>query len=101
MPMQMPPMENTRCVTQEQIDSPNRGLPTGPAKNPNDCKVSDYNTSGNTITWKMACSGAQPMTGTGEMRFKGDTYEGIIKMVMVQKEMGMKLSGKRLGDCTQ
>ena len=101
MPMQMPPMKSARCVTQEQIDSPNRGLPSGPAKNPNDCKVTDYNTAGNVITWKMACSGAQPMTGSGELRFKGDTYEGLIKMVMDQKEMGMKLSGKRLGDCTQ
>ena len=101
MPMQMPPMKNTRCVTQEQIDSPNRGLPSGPSKTPTDCKVSDYKASGNTITWTLACTGAQPMTGTGEMRFKGDTYEGLMKMVMDQKEMGMKISGRRLGDCTQ
>ena len=101
MPMQMPPMKNTRCVTQQEIDSPNRGLPSGPAKNPNDCKVSDHKVSGSTITWTMACAGAQPMTGTGELRFMGDSYEGTVKMVMDQKEMGMKLSGKRLGECTQ
>ena len=100
MPVQMPAMKNTQCVTQQQIDSPNRGLPSGPAKNPNDCKVSDYKTSGNTVSWHMSCAGPQPMTGTGELRFNGDTYEGVVKMMMEQKEMAMKFSGKRLGDCT-
>ena len=76
MPMQMPPMKNTRCVTQQEIDSPNRGLPSGPAKNPNDCKVSDHKVSGNTITWTMTCAGAQPMTGTGELRFTGELVRG-------------------------
>ena len=100
MPVQMPAMKNAQCVTQQQIDSPNRALPSGPTKNPNDCKVSDYKVSGSTVTWTMACSGQQPMTGTGEMRFNGDTYDGTLKMMMGVQEMGMKFSGKRLGDCT-
>ena len=101
MPVQMPTMKNTRCVTQQEIDSPNRGLPTGPEKNPQNCKVSDYKVSGNTVTWAMACTGQPATTGTGEMRFTGDSYEGLIKMTMDQQQMSMKMSGKRLGDCTQ
>jgi len=100
MPIAMPAMKNTRCVTQQEIDSPNRGLPSG-SKNPNDCKVSDYKVSGNTVTWTMACTGQQPMTGSGEMKFAGDSYDGIMKMTMEQQQMSMKISGKRLGDCTQ
>jgi hypothetical protein len=100
MPMQMPAIKSTQCVTQAQIDSPDKGLPSGPQSNPNACKVSDYKVSGNTVTWKMACSGAQPMSGTGEMRFGDDAYEGTMRMTMEQQEMTMKMSGKRLGDCT-
>lgn len=101
MPMAMPAMKNTRCVTQQDIDSPGRGLPSGPEKNPNECKVSDYKVSGSTVTWTMACTGQPSMTGTGELRFTGDAYEGLVKMTMDQQQMTMKMSGKRLGDCTQ
>ena len=100
LPVAMPPMKNVRCVTQQEIDSPNKGLPSG-SKNPNECKVSDYKESGNTITWTMACTGQQPMTGTGELKFAGDSYDGLVKMTMEQQQMSMKISGKRLGDCTQ
>ena len=101
MPMKMPPMKNTRCVTQQEIDSPNRGLPSGPQKNPNDCKISDYKQSGNTVSWNVACSGQQPMTGSGELKFNNDAYDGVIKMMMNQQQMTMKMAGKRLGDCTK
>jgi hypothetical protein len=99
MPVQMPAMKNTQCVTQQQIDSPSHGVPNGPGNNPNDCKVSDYKVSGNTVTWNMACP-SQSMTGSGELKFNGDTYEGLVKMMAQQKEMAMKFNGKRLGDCT-
>ena len=100
MPVQMPAMKNTQCVTQQQIDSPNRALPSGPSNAPNDCKVSDYKVSGNTVTWNMACP-SQQMTGSGELKFNGDTYEGLVKIMAQQKEMAMKFNGKRVGDCTQ
>lgn len=98
MPMQMPLAKNTQCVTQAQIDSPGRGLPNGPGNN--DCKVSDYKVTGNTVTWNMACP-SQSMTGTGELRFNGDSYEGAVKVMAQGKEMAMKFTGKRIGDCTQ
>ncbi|MET0168049.1 MAG: DUF3617 family protein [Vicinamibacterales bacterium] len=98
MPMQMPPMKNAQCVTQQQIDSPTRGLPQGPDSK--DCKVSDYKVSGNTITWTMACP-SQQMTGSGELKFDGDTYAGLVKIIAQGKEMNMKFNGKRVGDCTQ
>jgi hypothetical protein len=45
----------------------------------------------------MACP---DMTGTGEITFKGDTYDGLMKVTSSQGEMSMKMSAKRLGDCT-
>ena len=100
--MQMPEMKTTQCVTPEQLKDPSSALPD-PSSAPGDkqaCKLSDYKASGNTVTWKMACSGAQAMTGNGEMTFAGDAYTGTIKMSMQQGEVTMKLAGKRVGDCT-
>ena len=101
MPVAMPAMKNTQCVTQQEIDSPNKGLPSGPNKNPIECKTSDYKVSGNTVTWTMTCTGQPPTTPSGELRFSGDAYDGLIKMMVEQQQMSMKISGKRLGDCTQ
>jgi hypothetical protein len=104
MPVQMPEMKTTQCVTPEQLKDPANTVPKAPdgGRTANqDCKVSDYKVSGSTVTWRMACTTPQPMTSTGEMVFNGDTYTGMMKMNMPQGEMSMKLAGKRLGDCTQ
>jgi hypothetical protein len=62
--------------------------------------VSDYAVKGQTVTWKVACTEPQPMSGSGEMTFKDDTFEGLMKMAHPQMgEMTMKMTGKRLGDC--
>ena len=102
-PVQIPPTTMEQCITEDQLKKdPASGLPNG-AQKPGDnaCKVTDYQTSGNTVTWKMMCSGQQAMTGDGEMTFTGDSYAGAMKMSMSQGSMSMKLSGKRLGDCTK
>jgi len=101
--MQMPEMKSTQCITQEQLDrDPAAGLATdGRGNNSNACKVTDYKLTGSTVTWKMACTGANAMTGEGEVRFSGDAYDGTVKMAMPQGSMAMKMSGKRLGDCTR
>ena len=98
--MQMPAQKVTQCVTAEQLKEPNSALPQGP-NDPASCKVSDYKTSGNTVSWKMACSGREAMTGSGEMTFNGDTYVGLMKMTTSRGDMAMKYSGKRLGDCVK
>jgi hypothetical protein len=99
MPMQMPAMKSTQCITQAQLDAPDKALPAGPNKNANECKVSEYKQAGDIVTWKIACSGQQAMTGSGELRFTGDTYEGVMQMEMDQQQITMKYSGKRVGDC--
>ena len=73
MPMQMPPMKATQCVTAEQLKAPEKAVPTGPGKNPNDCKVSDYKVSGNTVTWSMVCAGPEPMSGSSSAIWAGLT----------------------------
>jgi hypothetical protein len=40
------------------------------------------------------------LAGTAEIAFKGDVYEGQMN-VTSPHAMVMKMSGKRIGDCTQ
>jgi len=91
--MTMPAMKNVQCVTNEQLKDPAKALPSASPG----CTMSDYKADGNKVTWKMAC---KDMAGTGEITFKGDTYEGLMS-VTSPHEMAMKMSGKRVGDCTQ
>ena len=104
MPVKMPEMKTTQCVTPEQAKDPASALPSGPQAGrggKSDCKVSDYNVTGNTVTWKMACTTPMAVTSTGEMTFTDDSYNGTMKMNTAQGDMAMKVSGKRLGDCAQ
>lgn len=104
MPVQMPEMKITQCVTPEQAKDPANTLPRGPqpgrGTRKDDCKVADYKLSGNKATWTMMCTTPDKITSTGEMTFADDSYAGSMKMVMAQGEMTMKVSGKRVGDCT-
>jgi len=98
--MSMPEMKTTHCITPEQLaKDPASGLPNGVQRGQDSCKVSDYKQTGNTVTWKMACSEPQPLTADGELTFAGDAYTGTITMMMPQGAMSMKMNGKRLGDC--
>lgn len=102
MPMKMPEMTMTQCITPEQGKSPSSALPS-PSGKPNDssCKVTDQKIDGNTVTWKMSCSAPQSMTGEGRLVFSGDSYSGNMTMTTQQGTMTMKYTGKRVGDCKQ
>lgn len=107
MPGKMPPMTTEQCVTKEQADDPQRAVPQQPQRGgaQSDCKTEDYKVTGGKVTWTTKCTTPQPMTGTGEITYVENAYTGIMKMNMERggqpMQMTMKLSGKRLGDCTQ
>lgn len=103
LPVKMQPTKTTMCVTPEQAKTPGATV-SGPAGrgrgSSDDCKATDQKIDGNKVTWKMACTGAQAMTGDGEMVFNGDSYTGKMNMNMAQGQMTMQYTGKRIGDCT-
>jgi len=101
MPMKMPPMKTTQCVTKEQADNPIQAVPKGQQDKDSDCKVTDYKMVGNTVTWTMTCTGKNAMTGNGEIIYATDAYSGWMKMKTGGTEMTMKYTAKRLGDCTK
>ena len=55
IPMQLPAQKTVHCITKKQLEDPGSTLPGGPdAKDKNNpCKVSDYDASGNKITWNI------------------------------------------------
>ena len=101
--MEMPPMKHTQCITQEMLKDPQSAIPKGPnEQGKNDCKLSDYNLSGSTATYKMVCTKPQAMTMTGEMKYTGtDAYVGNIQMDMSGQKVTMAVDAKRLGDCAK
>ena len=103
MPQKMPPMTLTQCITKADADDPTKLAPQARGAAPGNCKVSDFKNEGNKTTWSMRCEGDNPMTGTGEFVYSGDTYTGTMKMTTARggkpMDMTMKYSGKRLGDC--
>ncbi len=95
MPMNMPPMTNTQCLTKKDL-VPQSSQPG------QECKITQTKVTGNTVTWAMECSDqGGGMKGTGKINYKGSSFKGIIKMTMTQSNMEttMQISGHRIGDC--
>jgi hypothetical protein len=100
--MQMPEMKSNQCVTEDDLrKNPTSGLPNAAQATPDNCTVSDYKVAGNRVTWKMACTGREAMTGDGDLAFTGDAYAGTINVKTGQTAVAVKMTGKRLGDCTK
>ncbi len=94
--MQMPARTFTKCVTKEDVANVESAIPRG--RNDSECKLSDVNVDGNTISWKMNCEQRQ-VTSEGKITYEGDTYTGQVHMKTPDHEMNMKYTGKRLGEC--
>jgi hypothetical protein len=97
MPMALPASTNRMCIGKQSGDD--ALVP----KN-DDCKVTETRRSGNTLRYKMVCSGKDPMTGEGEITQTKDAYSGRMRMTgrMDGEPMDMTqtFSGRRLGECT-
>ena len=97
MPMQMPPVTVTQCLTQ-QDPVPNQS--TGGQQ----CEIIEMNTEGKTVTWEMECiQQGQKMQSTGEMVYSGNSFEGTVNTAMGPQSGNMTIttvvSGKRIGAC--
>jgi hypothetical protein len=99
----MQPRTIRQCMTQKDIKDPRKALSN--SSHENQCKTLDYKQDGDTVTWKVECGGAHPMTGTGSATYKGDSYTGVNHLKMNEggqaMEMTMNYSGKRVGACNK
>jgi hypothetical protein len=98
MPVNMPPMKNTQiqCLTKKDF-VPQSSQPG------QECKITEKKIVGSTVTWTMICKNpGGVMKGTGKVTYKGDTFEGTMKMLMPQQdnmEVTSHVSGRRTGSC--
>jgi hypothetical protein len=95
MPMAMPAQVNRVCVGKNRKDE---DLVPRQAN----CRVVDSKRTGSKFTYRMECTGNDPMTMIGEMTFGDNAYDGQMRMTMTKTSdtMNMAVSGKRVGDCT-
>jgi hypothetical protein len=97
MPGGMPPQTMNQCLN-EQNPVPNT------SSGAHGCKITDMKTKGNTINYAMECN-QQGMTikTTGDMTYKGDSFEGTSQTNMGPVAGGMTVKtvvkGKRIGNC--
>ncbi len=95
MPMSIPALTHTQCLKEGDL-VPQGNTTVG------DCAISDVKVSGDTVSWKLTCSGKNgPMKGAGKVTYKGDAMEGSMNMMMegAGMEIKNKLKGRRIGEC--
>ena len=93
MPMQMPPQTNTHCLTKKD---------TVPQKQESgqECKVTKHEVKGDTVTWVMECKTKEGTTVlNGKVTYKGETFDGVVKIKQAGTEMTQNLKGKWIGKC--
>lgn len=104
MPQQMPPQTLQHCVTKQDLENPQK-MAMGPGSKDSKCEVTDHRMQGNTATWKMACRGEHPMTGSGIVTYSGTSYSGTNRMTMQQggktMDVTMSYTGRHLGPCAK
>ena len=76
----------------------------GAGRSHSNCRVSDTTRSGSRMTFKIACTGNNPMTGTGDFTFGANGYNGQIrikgKMEGQDVDMTQAIDARRVGGCT-
>ena len=91
MPFAMPAATVKVCQPEGDWKRPPAG------KQEKDCVMKDVKVSGNTMTWRMVCTGEMAMEGDGEMTRTADAFSGRTRVKSAQGEMNMKMRGKRVG----
>jgi len=92
MPMKMPPRTWTQCLTKKNC------VP----QEDKDCKVIKSELKGDVFTWVIECKTREgTTTGHGRTVYKGDTFEGVIKVKHSGTEITQNLSGKWIGKCKE
>jgi hypothetical protein len=93
----MPPqsMTHTQCITNNDLVPMSKDASR-------ECQVTDIQTKGNAVSWKMTCGGqGGSMEGTGQITYHGDSMQGTMQMTIAPYGTQVKntISGRRIGDC--
>lgn len=100
MPMQMPPIKTTQCISQEDM-IPQTQQPDQPDQQ---CEIANMITTGNTVSYDMICSSqGNTMKAHSSITYAKDQMQGSMTATMEPSNMTMTytLTGKRIGDCNK
>ncbi|MBK9519919.1 MAG: DUF3617 family protein [Anaeromyxobacter sp.] len=94
MPFAMPAQTMKVCLPVDQWKRP-------PESKPDDtCRIQDLKVTGSTMTWRLVCTGEEPMEGEGEMTYTSSSFTGRTAMRSRRGDMNLKMRGKKVGgDC--
>ncbi|HVE50135.1 MAG TPA: DUF3617 family protein [Casimicrobiaceae bacterium] len=97
MPMALPPISQRLCVRKGAKDEDF-------VPRQQNCRVSDLTRTGSRVTFKIACTGNNAMTGAGDFVFASNGYSGQMrlkgKMEGQDMEMTQSIDARRTGSCT-
>jgi hypothetical protein len=88
----MPPQTMQLCTAKEWTQPP-------PAPAGQTCTQSNFQQTGNKVTWSIACTGEMDMTGEGEITFDDDSYTGTILFDAGGMTMTVNLTGTKIDEC--
>ena len=79
------------CVLKGQESKPVK------SRGEDNCTMTDFKQSGNTINFNMKCTGKDPMTGSGEFTHTPNSFSQKVKMRSGGEDMMIVSIGKRIG----
>jgi hypothetical protein len=96
--MNMPPSTVTQCITNDDLVP----RPSSQPGQQQDCEITDVKVSGDTVTWRMRCTGeGGTVEGEGSITYHGDRFEGSSTINIIDAGMSMQtqMTGRRVGEC--
>ncbi|MFH2045428.1 MAG: DUF3617 family protein [Pseudomonadota bacterium] len=94
MPMKMPSIKITQCITKEQI------IPESKQQPGQKCTTSDMKISGNTVSWSLICNSPYNTSkAKGKITYNGNQMKGQMEMEQSGMNITTKMSGQRIGIC--
>ncbi|MBA3035413.1 MAG: DUF3617 family protein [Desulfobacterium sp.] len=94
MPMKMPAIKITQCITKEEI------VPKSNQQPGQECQAADIKISGNTVSWSLICNNPGGTTkAKGKITYTGNQMNGQMNMEQTSMKITTKISGHRIGQC--
>jgi hypothetical protein len=97
MPMAMPARTTQLCVAKNARDEAFVPRKEG------ECSVTNSKKVGNTVTYRIQCTGKESLVGDGEITYAADGYTGKMHMTGTGGgqpfDMTQTYTGKKIGEC--
>lgn len=95
------PLVRERCISPEEASDPQKVLAEAATAK---CQLANAHDTGSEYTFDVNCPNTRvPVTGSGSVRYKADSFDGQIDLVGEQRGFRLKtrsyVSARRLGPC--